>query len=149
DALLDLVGHRQPHFVTWMWNDEAKECRAAIRALPADRRASLFRHLLAIKTYLGWDGELEIYRDGTFGAPVFGPEGDVHRFEKFCEGVMMALCETGFPIDAELATRTVDWLAHHCPQGYGLKNVANRSYAKIKLGAVKAIAEAAAKGMAL
>src|SRR5882724_4030712 len=123
DSLFDLAEPRQNRYQLyprWIWYDEGKECRAAIRALPAGRRVSLFKHLLALKTYLGWDGELEIYSNGSIA---YGPEGDTRRFEKFCEGVMMALCETGFPVDAELATRTLDWLAHHCPQGYTLKNV--------------------------
>src|SRR5262249_19329995 len=127
-------------------DDQAKECRAAIRSLPAGRRASLFKHLLALKAWLGWDGELEIYADGT---RVYEPRGDLRLFEKFCEGIMMALCETGFPTDAELAARTLDWLAHHCPQGYDLKNAVDRVHVSKSLGAVKAIAQAVADGMAL
>ncbi|KRQ94537.1 DUF4132 domain-containing protein [Bradyrhizobium valentinum] len=148
-ALFDLAAARTPRVwfsLRWVTEDEAKKSRAAIRALPAERRASLFRHLLAVKAHLGWDGELEIYANGF---PVHAPEGDVWLFEKFCEGVMMALCDTGYPVDAELATRTLDWLAHHCPQGYDLKNMAGRNYWKKSLGAVKGIAQAVAKGMAL
>jgi uncharacterized protein DUF4132 len=157
DALFELAAHPRTYTshpgtyhafpVNWIWYDEAKECRAAIRALPADRRASLFKYLLALKTYLGWNGALEIYH--PHGCAVHGPEGDARRFEKLCEGIMMALCETGFPADAGLATRTLDWLAHHCPQGYDLTKVVGRDYARKALGAVKAIAQAAAKGMAL
>ena len=99
-----------------------------------------------VRAYLGWDGELEIYANGL---DVQAAEGDIRLFEKFCEGVMMALCDTGYPVDAALATRTLDWLAHHCPQGYDLTNVAGRNYWKKSLGAVKAIAQAVAKGMAL
>ena len=58
DSLFNLAEPRQGHAgfrVRWILNDEAKECRAAIRALPADRRAALFNHLLALKAYLGWD----------------------------------------------------------------------------------------------
>jgi Domain of unknown function (DUF4132) len=149
DALFELAEPRQVRDrfrLRWIMEDPAKECRAAIRALPADRRASLFHHLLALKTYLGWNGELEIY---SGGCRVHGPEGDIRLFEKFCEGVMMILCETGFSVDAELATRTLDWLAHHCPQSYDLKNAVGRDYASKALGAVKAIAQAAAKCMAL
>jgi hypothetical protein len=149
DALFDLAAPRQIHFrfnVRWIADDQAKECRAAIRALPADRRVSLFKHLLRLKAWLGWDGELETCSNGAW---VYEPEGDVRIFEKFCEGIMTALCETGFPVDTELATRTLDWLAHHCPQGYDLTNVAGRDYWKKSLGAVKAIAQAAADGMAL
>ena len=148
DSLFDVAEPRNRRFnVRWMAYDEGKECRAAIRALPADRRASLFTHLLALKAWLGWDGQLEIYH--PHGYVVHGPEGDAHRFEKFCEGVMMGLCETGFPVDAQLATQTLDWLAHHCPQGYNLENVVGRDYARKALGAVKAIAQSAAKGMDL
>jgi hypothetical protein len=157
DALFDLAEPRTRYRrfrVRWILDEEAKECRAAIRALPADRRAWLFKHLLALKTWLGWDGPLEIYSIGEIGVygaghTVHGPEGDIRGFEKFCEGVMMALCETGFPVDAELAARTLDWLAHHCPQGYILNNVVGRDYATKALGAVKAIAQAAAKGAVL
>lgn len=132
--------------IGWVTYDDAKETRAAIRALPAERRASLFRHLLAVKAHLGWDGDLEIRTNGSL---VQGPEGDVRFFEKFCEGVMVLLCETGFPVDAELAAQTLDWLAHHCPSDYHLANAAGRDYRMKSLGAVKAIAQAAAKGMAL
>jgi len=131
--------------VGWVKYDDAKETRAAIRALPAERRASLFRHLLAVKAHLGWDGDLEIW---TNGVRVYAPEGDDRLFEKFCEGVMIVLCETGFPVDAELATRTLDWLAHHCPNDYHLQNAVGSQRMK-SLGAVKAIAQAAAKGLAL
>jgi len=149
DALFDLAAARTPRVwfsLRWVTEDAAKESRAAIRALPAERRAALFRHLLAVKAHLGWDGELESYANGF---PVHAAEGDVRLFEKFCEGVMMALCDTAYPVDAELATRTLDWLAHHCPQGYDLKNVAGRNYWKKSLGAVKAIAQAVAKGITL
>ncbi len=145
DQLFDLAEPRQTRlrfYGRWVTCDEAKECRAAIRALPADRRASLFKHLLALEIYLGGGDEPEIGHHPD-------PEGDARRFERFCEGVMMILCETGFPVDAELATRTLDWLAHHCPRGYDLKDVVGRDYARKALGAVKAIAQAAAKGLSL
>ena len=151
DSLFDLAEPRQTQThdrfrAGWILSDGAKECRAAIRALPADRRASLFKHLLALKSYLGWESELELFSRGSI---VHGPESDARRFENFCEGAMMVLCETGFPVDAELATRTLDWLAHHCPPRYDLKNVVGRDHAWKALGAVKAIAQAAARGMAL
>ncbi len=151
NSLFDLAEPRQTQThdrfrAGWILSDGAKECRAAIRALPADRRASLFKHLLALKSYLGWESELELFSRGSI---VHGPESDARRFENFCEGAMMVLCETGFPVDAELATRTLDWLAHHCPPRYDLKNVVGRDHAWKALGAVKAIAQAAARGMAL
>jgi hypothetical protein len=149
DSLFELAEPTQAQCrfaARWMSYDEAKDCRAAIRALPAGRRGSLFEHLLALEAHFGWGGQLEFL---PRGGEVRGSESDAHRFERFCEGVMMILCETGFPADAELAARTLDWLAHHCPKGYDLRGVAGRDYPRKALGAVKAIAEAAARGMTL
>ena len=110
DSLFDLAEPRYRHGfrVRWATHYESKESRAAIRALPADRRASLFKYLLALKPYLGWADEREVAYDASIA---YDPEEHTRHFQRFCEGVMMVLCETGFPVDAELATQTLDWRA--------------------------------------
>ena len=98
-------------------------------SVPADRRASLFKYFLALKPYLGWADEREVAYDASIA---YDPEEHTRHFQRFCEGVMMVLCKTGFPVDAELATQTLDWLRlTHYPRGYDLnKRRLARDYAE-------------------